>query len=380
MAGFQTFSLGDVLSTAESIKGARRQSKLDELREISTRQQIDIQGQQAKQAQTQFTEQQRLENTRWLANATDQVLAITDPAQQMETLKTLGEEGKRRGILAPNADLSGVDMAKLAQLNRNAKLSLGSAPQQETIRDESGAVLQRDPTTGALKQVVAPQKPAPVDHFAEAEAGRNARAAQTPKGQFRALNAQEIEAAGLPAGSSAQIDEGTGKIDVLSKRDATAALSQKDATAAKLKLTTIQVGRRQLENIRKAFEEGRTGINAFGPGQGLLPTQAGKKFDAAINQIRGTWTALKRVPGIGSMSDYESKMDAAQFPGRNDYESVIEQKLQDMEDQLALLENGYSGLLSGGSGSNSANATEQASPKSGATYKHASGATVEILQ
>jgi len=173
MANFQTFNLGDVLSTAEAIKGARQQSKLDELREISTRQQIDIQGQQAKHLQTQFTEQQRLANTQWLANATDQVLAITDPAQQMETLKTLGEEGKRRGILAPNADLSGVDMAKLAQLNRNAKLSLGSAPQQETIRDESGAVLQRDPTTGALKQVVAPQK-----QSQEPEAVRTLRAMQ----------------------------------------------------------------------------------------------------------------------------------------------------------------------------------------------------------
>lgn len=167
--------------------------------------------------------------------------------------------------------------------------------------------------------------------------------------QFVALTPAEIERAALPAGTSAQRDTATGKIDVLSKKDTTATLSQKDATAAKLKLTTIRVGRQQLEKIRKTFEEGKEGLNAFGPGQGMLPTQAGKKFDAAINQIRGTWTALKRVPGIGSMSDYESKMDAAQFPGRNDYESVIEQKLQGMEDQLALLESGYGTLLGGGS-------------------------------
>lgn len=123
---FETFNLANVLQTAEAIKGARRQSKLDELREISTRQQIDLQGQQARQAQTKFTEDTRLANTQWLANATDQVLAVTDPTQQTELLRTLGEEGKRRGVISPDADLSGVDMAKLKLLNQNAKLAIAT--------------------------------------------------------------------------------------------------------------------------------------------------------------------------------------------------------------------------------------------------------------
>lgn len=186
-----------------------------------------------------------------------------------------------------------------------------------------------------------------------------------PNAQFVALTPEEIKQAGLPPGTSAQRDTATGKIDILTKRDNTGALSQKDATTAKIKLTTIQMARKQLESAKKAFEEGRQGMNAFGPGQGMLPTQAGKKFDAAINQMRGTWTSLKRVPGVGSMSDYESKMDASQFPGRNDYESVIEQKLQGMEDQLALLENGYTGLLGGGTSQEQPQAPEAAPQSQG---------------
>lgn len=58
-----------------------------------------------------------------------------------------------------------------------AKLGMSPVQQVQTIGDvnnPSAGILQKDPTTGALKQVVAPQKP---DHFNEAEKGRNDRAA-----------------------------------------------------------------------------------------------------------------------------------------------------------------------------------------------------------
>lgn len=220
-----------------------------------------------------------------------------------------------------------------------AKLGLSPAQrptQLETVEGPGGSILQRDPTNGGLKMVLGREPAAPKP--------------DKPTSRFRAMSPEEIQQAGLPAGSSAQVDLDTGKIDVISKRDNSAVLSQKDATTARNKLTILKVARKQLESLKNTFTEGRTGMNAFGPGQGMLPTQAGKKFDAALAQIRGTFTGIKRVPGVGSMSDYESKLDAAQFPSRNDYESVIEQKLQGMEDQLALLENGYTGLLSGGNG------------------------------
>lgn len=169
-----------------------------------------------------------------------------------------------------------------------------------------------------------------------------------PAGQFRPLTPQEVQQANLPAGTSAQIGP-DGKIDVLSKRDNTGVLSQKDATTAKMKLTTVKLARKQLADIRNAFTKGTEGINAFGPGQGMLPTQAGKKFDAAVDRMRSTLTALTRVPGVGAMSDYETKLDQAKFPSRNAYESVTSEQIQGIEDMLALIENGYTGLLGGGS-------------------------------
>lgn len=178
---------------------------------------------------------------------------------------------------------------------------------------------------------------------------RLAQGGAKPAGQFRPLTPEEVQQAGLPPGTSAQVGP-DGKIDVLSKRDNTGTLSQKDATTAKLKLTTVKLARKQLERIKEAFMEGRSGSgpNAFGPGQGLLPTKAGKLFDARVNQMRSTLTALTRVPGVGAMSDYETKLDQAKFPERNAWEAVTADQIQGIEDMLALIDNGYTGLLSGG--------------------------------
>jgi len=165
-------------------------------------------------------------------------------------------------------------------------------------------------------------------------------------GAYQAMTPEEVAAVGLPAGTSAQRGP-DGKIDVLSKRDNTGALSQKDQTVARQKLTAVELAKQQLGRIKAAYQSGTQGINAFGPGQGLIPTQAGKKFDAAVDQMRSTLTALTRVPGVGAMSDYETKLDQAKFPARSDYESVTAEKIQGIEDMLALIENGYKGLLSG---------------------------------
>jgi hypothetical protein len=214
----------------------------------------------------------------------------------------------------------------------------GQAPaadpvQYERVDGPRGSILQRDPRTGEMKQVVGPDNSQP--------------APPKSPGSYRPLSQQEIQAAGLPPGTSAQVGP-DGKIDVISKRDNTGVLSQKDQTTAKMKLNTVSLARQQLNKIKEAFAEGTKGVNAFGPGQGYMPTQAGKKFDARVNQMRSTLTALTRVPGVGAMSDYETKLDQSKFPSRTAYESVTADTLQNLEDQLALIENGYKELLSGG--------------------------------
>jgi hypothetical protein len=166
--------------------------------------------------------------------------------------------------------------------------------------------------------------------------------------RFRALTAQEVAAAGLPAGTSAQIDEATGKIDVLSKKDTTATLSQKDATVAKIKLNQLKVAKQQLQNVRNKFAKIK-GTMSAGKGQGWVPSEAGEAFDKAVDSMKGSLTAITRVPGVGSMSDYESRIDQSKFPKRGDYESVTDDQIAAIEDLLTTIESGYTDLLGGGS-------------------------------
>jgi hypothetical protein len=233
--------------------------------------------------------------------------------------------------------------AGLQELRGRFGPTAGFVPAPEAVQYEQqegprGSLLQRDPRTGELKQIVGPDN---ADMF---------------PGRFMPLTPQEIAASGLPAGTAAQRDVATGKIDILTKRDNTGALSQKDQTAAKQKLVTVVLAKQQLARIRDRFAKIKGSMSAGAFGQGRVPTEGGRSFDAAVDQMRSTLTALTRTPGVGAMSDYETKLDQAKFPARTNYESVTEEQIQAIDDQLSLLENGYKGLLSG-------NAPEQAAPQ-----------------
>lgn len=213
----------------------------------------------------------------------------------------------------------------------------GVAPPQPAVKWEErrgprGSILQVNPQTGEMKQVVGPD---------------NSQPAPTASRRFRPMTPQEVQGAGLPPGTAAQVNDETGQISILSKRDATANLSQKDATTAKQKLVTVQLAKQQLERIRARFEKLKGSMAAGAFGQGRLPTEAGKSFDAAVDQMRSTLTALTRTPGVGAMSDYETKLDQAKFPARTNYESVTEEQIQAIDDQLTLIDRGYRGLLEG---------------------------------
>jgi hypothetical protein len=79
-------------------------------------------------------------------------------------------------------DINSMDDQSVAQLTDNLARKYageaGIAPtvKLETLQTNNGGVLQRDPTSGALKQVVAPQKP---DHFNAEQAAADRRAAES---------------------------------------------------------------------------------------------------------------------------------------------------------------------------------------------------------
>lgn len=134
--------------------------------------------------------------------------------------------------------------------------------------------------------------------------------------------------------------------------------SAKELQAARDKVRTIGIARDQLQNIKTAWENlvgkkgpdgKRPGAASAGPfGGGMLPTESGSNFDAAVDQFRSTITALTRTPGVGAMSDYETRLDQSKLPTRRDYESSTEQKIRDLGQFIDNLEAGYGDILGDG--------------------------------
>jgi hypothetical protein len=124
-------------------------------------------------------------------------------------------------------------------------------------------------------------------------------------------------------------------------------ISAKDATTARQKITQIRAARQQINSARQAFQKLK-GTFSAGLGGQYLPTPEGQAFDRAIANLAPLITAVTRVPGVGAMSDYESRLQNAALPSRGTYEDVTAQQFQDLENLLNTVEAGYNDLLSGG--------------------------------
>lgn len=125
------------------------------------------------------------------------------------------------------------------------------------------------------------------------------------------------------------------------------ALSSTDATRAKIKLNSISLARKQLAQAKKNFEAIRNTFSA-GPGADkVMYTQAGKVFDKSVDTMRGTISGLTRTPGVGAMSDYETKLDQAKMPNRGEYEAATAEQIAGLELLLNEMEAGYRELLGG---------------------------------
>ena len=170
-------------------------------------------------------------------------------------------------------------------------------------------------------------------------------AAAANGGGYRILSPEEAKGVGLPEGTVAQAGP-DGKVDILSK-GVQQQLTPKDASAAQVKLRQIQLAKRQLALVRQKFDAIK-GTFSSGLGGNYIPSESGKQADAAVNSMRDTLTSITRVPGIGAMSDYETRLQQAKFPDRGQYESVSDQQIQSVQDTLDLLEKGYTDMLQGG--------------------------------
>ena len=127
--------------------------------------------------------------------------------------------------------------------------------------------------------------------------------------------------------------------------------SAKELQAARDKVRTAGIARQQLQNIKDSWAAltGKGGAVSAGPfGAGMIPSEAGSNFDAAVDAFRSTITSLTRTPGVGAMSDYETRLDQSKLPTRRDYESSTTQKIKDLEQFIANLEDGYGEIVGEG--------------------------------
>lgn len=122
-------------------------------------------------------------------------------------------------------------------------------------------------------------------------------------------------------------------------------MSPKDQATAKSKITMLTLARQQLQNVQDKFDSIKGSAFSAGPGVGHIPTPSGKAFDAAVDGMRNTITGLTRVPGVGAMSDFETKLSQAANPSRTGYESITQQQIDQMAQMINTLESGYQGML-----------------------------------
>ena len=159
---------------------------------------------------------------------------------------------------------------------------------------------------------------------------------QLPDGSVKAFNSMD------EAGIAAALQQGAVKQGQVS---APPKVSPKERQTAFGKVQAAQLLRKQISDARAAFDQIK-GTLAAGPSGYLMPlSETGQNFDAAVDALRSTVSALTRVPGVGAMSDYETRLDQAKIPQRGRYESTTEQQLQQLEEMAQFIESGYADML-----------------------------------
>jgi hypothetical protein len=168
--------------------------------------------------------------------------------------------------------------------------------------------------------------------------------------QTRNLTPEEVAARGYRPGTIVQVD-GFGDEQVTQTPPAEAAGGRLSATAlrqvnaAKAKLIDLQAVKNQLQLVQQKFQPLQNSLSAGPFGGGLIPSEDGKRYDAAVSLLQQFVRKLTRTPGEGSMSDWEGKLAMLANPSRNDYESVTQDKIDQLGSLVDQITQGYTALL-----------------------------------
>jgi hypothetical protein len=124
----------------------------------------------------------------------------------------------------------------------------------------------------------------------------------------------------------------------------TGGLSPRDANTARNKMTQLALARQQLADVKAKYDALKG--SHTGPLAGRIPTADGEAFDTAVNSMRDTITAITRTPGVGAMSDFETRLNQAKIPDRTLWHhDSIKQQIDSLEQIVSVLEQGYGSTL-----------------------------------
>jgi hypothetical protein len=132
------------------------------------------------------------------------------------------------------------------------------------------------------------------------------------------------------------------------------ALSAEDRQVVSMKVNSLKVARQQLQKVKEAAAAANASMLS-GKGRGWMPTKENAAFEKAVAALKPTITAMTRIPGVGAMSDFETRLAMAPFPEPGEYGDVNDQAIQALEDLITQTESGYAKLgtpeQAGGGGS-----------------------------
>lgn len=191
-------------------------------------------------------------------------------------------------------------------------------------RQDDGSLVTIGPANGT-----APQMPAdPTFQY------------QEPKARLdNQLTEAQIRKAALDASQAAA----TQPFDVrkaaaeAAKAEADAAVAAKGGGSAAdtQKLANLRALERQIAEVRSLYDQNLKGGNPLQALGEYLPLPQNRAFDSAGKALAETGFGAFRVPGVGSQSDAEgARFVEAYAPSASDQDSVIEQKLTNLENRL----------------------------------------------
>ena len=143
-----------------------------------------------------------------------------------------------------------------------------------------------------------------------------------------------------PAERAAQEAEAKAKVEASTIPPARRAELQDKVMKAQQLLTEVDAVQAAFDKIKSTLSAGPYGMN-------FMPNEAAAEFDKAVARLAPLKRQITRVPGEGSMSDYEQRLEQATLPDRGTFENVTQQQIDAYREMAQQIINGYAPILNG---------------------------------